>query len=62
MLMESRIPEDVIEELVAMGHQIVVRDAYSGGFALMQAIKVDPDSGLMFGGSDPRTHGGTRGY
>ncbi len=62
VFMEERIPEDVRQELTSMGHEIVVRPPYSGGFALMQAILVDPVTGLKFAGSDPRTHGGARGY
>ena len=50
------------ERLAALGHQITVRDAYSGGFALIQALRIDPVSGLYFGGSDPRTHGAAKGY
>jgi gamma-glutamyltranspeptidase/glutathione hydrolase len=60
--LESRIPEGVREELSRRGHRLVVKEPYSGGFALVQGIMVDPDSGLIFGGSDPRTHGGARGY
>ncbi len=52
VLMEERIPEDVRQELTRMGHEIVVRPPYSGGFALMQAILVDPMTGLKFAGSD----------
>ncbi len=62
VFMEERIPEDVRQELTRMGHRLVVRPPYSGGFALVQAILVDPVTGLKFGGSDPRTHGGARGY
>ena len=62
VLMEERIPEEVRAELARMGHQIVVRPPYSSGFALMQGILVDSETGLKFGGSDPRTHGGARGY
>ena len=62
VLMEERIPEEVRAELERLGHEIVVRPPYSGGFALVQGILVDVESGLMYGGSDPRTHGGARGY
>lgn len=60
--MESRIPADVRATLTQMGHQIVVTDPYSTNFALVQGIIIDPDSKLIFAGSDPRTHGGARGY
>lgn len=60
--MESRVPEDVRAELSRRGHELVVEEPYSGGFALVQGILVDSESGLKFGGSDPRTHGGARGY
>jgi gamma-glutamyltranspeptidase/glutathione hydrolase len=60
--MESRVPEDVRRRLTAMGHRINVTEEYSGGFATIQGIIMDSKSGLRFGGSDPRTHGGARGY
>jgi len=60
--MENRIPEEVRKKLEDMGHEIVVKPAYDTGFAKMQAIMIDPESGLMFGGSEPRTHGGARGF
>ncbi|MBW1691153.1 MAG: gamma-glutamyltransferase [Deltaproteobacteria bacterium] len=59
---ESRVPEEVRKKLEEMGHKIVVKEAYSTRFASMQAIMIDPESGLMFAGSEPRTHGGARGY
>ena len=62
VLMEERVPEEVRSELGRRGHEIVVRPPFSGGFALMQGILINPVTGLMFGGSDPRTHGGARGY
>ena len=62
VLMEDRVPEQVRAELSRMGHEIVLRPSYSSGFALMQGIQIDLVSGLKFGGSDPRTHGGARGY
>jgi gamma-glutamyltranspeptidase/glutathione hydrolase len=62
VFLEDRVPEAVREELARMGHEIVVRPPYSDGFALVQGILVDPETGLKFGGSDPRTHGGARGY
>jgi hypothetical protein len=52
----------VPEELARMGHEIVVRSPASDGFALVRGILVDPEAGLKFGGSDPWTHGGARGY
>lgn len=62
VMIESRVPEPVRKKLSEMGHKLAVKEEYSTEFALMQGITVDPDSGLMFGGSEPRTHGGARGF
>jgi len=55
---ERAIPEDVREGLRRRGHVVEVspRDWSSA-----QAIELDPESGLHFGGSDPRSDGLARG-
>ncbi len=62
VIMEDRIPEGVRKKLEEMGHKIVVAPGFDTGYAKVQGILIDPESGLMFGGSEPRTHGGARGF
>jgi gamma-glutamyltranspeptidase/glutathione hydrolase len=62
VIMEDRVPEAVRKKLEEMGHKIVVAPAFDTGYASVQGIMIDPESGLMFGGSEPRTHGGARGF
>lgn len=60
--MEARVPAAVRTKLGQMGHKIVLSSEFSGGFAIMQGILIDPATGLLHGGSDPRTIGGARGF
>ena len=62
VIMENRILEGVRKKLEQMGHKLVVVPSFDTGFASVQGIMIDPESGLMFGGSEPRTHGGARGF
>ena len=54
---ESRVPDSVLNELSALGHQLVVRDAYSQEMGRGQAIAHDSVSGVNFAASDPRADG-----
>jgi gamma-glutamyltranspeptidase/glutathione hydrolase len=51
---EAEIPADVIEALRARGHTIAVSDEIVSG---VEAIVVDPKTGRMTGGADPRRDG-----
>ncbi|HSW35685.1 MAG TPA: gamma-glutamyltransferase [Candidatus Limnocylindrales bacterium] len=53
--MEDRIPEEVREELKAMGHEISVRGSFDPHFGGAHAILVV--DGMMRGGADPRRDG-----
>ena len=56
--MESEIPVDVMENLVAKGHRI-----YIGGVgATVEAIYFDLETGMLTGGADPRSEGKALGY
>jgi len=50
--LESRIDNEVVEELAARGHRVVVRPAWCEGHVL--GIRFDPTRGLLEGGADPR--------
>jgi gamma-glutamyltranspeptidase/glutathione hydrolase len=48
---DSRMPRDVCDALVGLGHDIVVVDR-EFGFARPNAIVIDPETGLLHGGID----------
>jgi gamma-glutamyltranspeptidase/glutathione hydrolase len=59
--LEPGFPPDVVEALRQRGHEIVPPDlpgSYGGG----QIIRIDPETGALAGGSDPRKDGCALGY
>jgi gamma-glutamyltranspeptidase/glutathione hydrolase len=50
---EPRIPGDVVKGLEKKGHRIAMSRPWSHGRCL--AIRIDPDTGVMYGGASPRT-------
>ena len=59
---ESRIPENIIEKLIALGHEVEKRldfDKYFGG---AQGIMIIPGKKLILGGADSRRDGSGAGY
>lgn len=56
---ESTLPESIVSELRALGHNMVPAEAPIGG---SQAIWIDWDEGVLTGGSDPRKDGCAIGY
>jgi gamma-glutamyltranspeptidase/glutathione hydrolase len=59
MTVERGYPEAVRAELSALGHRVVVPDAPIGG---AQAIRIDQETGVLEGASDPRKDGCALGY
>jgi gamma-glutamyltranspeptidase/glutathione hydrolase len=57
LLIESRVKPDVVEELRKNGHNIVVRQEYSGAMGRGQAVLHNSATGTNFGASDPRADG-----
>jgi gamma-glutamyltranspeptidase/glutathione hydrolase len=53
---ESRYPEETIEELRRRGHTVRVLGPYAAGGAAF-LIERDPASGVLLGGADPRSEG-----
>src|SRR5204862_61557 len=50
---ETRIPEPVRAELAARGHDVHANHPW-GGVSLVCAVTVDPQTGVLAGGADPR--------
>jgi len=59
---EARIPADVQDALRQMGHKLDVRKDFDLYFGGAQGIVIDPRSGMMHGGADPRRDGKAIGY
>lgn len=60
--LESRIPEDVREALVQKGHELQVKKDFDLYFGGAQGIVIDPESGELHGGADPRRDGKAAGF
>ena len=58
---EGRVPAATIEALKAMGHTVRVLPGW-GSLGHMQVIGVDPRTGAMTAGADPRRTGYAMGY
>jgi len=54
---ETRIAPDVLKALSARGHAIVSGEAWTMKVGGMQAVALDPATGLMTGACDPRRDG-----
>ncbi len=59
---EARIPADVQDALRKMGHKLDVRKDFDLYFGGAQGIVIDPRSGMLHGGADPRRDGKAIGY
>ncbi len=62
VLVERGIPEDALNTLRDMGHQVAPPKPISGQFGGGQIILVDEESGIYLGGSDPRKDGCAVGF
>lgn len=61
--MEGRIPQSIRDELRAMGYnRLDIHEDYDLYFGGAQAILIDPETGEMQGGADPRRAGGVVAY
>lgn len=56
---EQGIPDEVVKELTARGHTVERVRVNSGGY---QGILIDPKTGMLHGGSEPRKDGAAVGY
>lgn len=61
LIVEDRLPLDTCYELRKLGHRLTVNGPWSGSCA-SQIIMLDPETGALFGGSDPRVEGLALGY
>ena len=54
VLVESRMPEDVVDGLIGRGHEVERLGAYEHTMGHAHAIRIDHERGSLAGGSDPR--------
>ncbi len=59
LFLEPEFSRDVVEALEARGHTV---DVSGRRWSSAQSIVIDPETGVMFGGSDPRADGEAVGY
>ena len=57
MDVEGRIPPDSLEGLRARGHELNVLADWTAQVGGGHGVAIDPDSGLLAGGADPRRDG-----
>jgi gamma-glutamyltranspeptidase/glutathione hydrolase len=60
--MENRIPEKIREALRSMGHEVVDMPDYSMFFGGLNGVLVNPETGKLHGGADPRRPCAAVGY
>jgi gamma-glutamyltranspeptidase/glutathione hydrolase len=62
LLLEDRFAPETIEALRAKGHEVIVGDGWEKETGGAQAIMIDPTTGVLQGGADPRREGYAVGY
>jgi gamma-glutamyltranspeptidase/glutathione hydrolase len=62
LYVEGRISPDIIEQLKAWGHDVVIKNDFDNYFGGAQGIFIDPDTGTLHGGADSRRDGVAVGY
>jgi gamma-glutamyltranspeptidase/glutathione hydrolase len=59
---EGRIAESTLTELERRGHKVNRWTSWHESAGHAHGITVDPDTGALFGGADPRSDGAAIGY
>ena len=59
---ESRVPDDVVQELIKRGHPVKVLEDFTDTMGHAGAILIDPTTNVRHGGADPRGDGAAVGY
>ena len=62
LYLEGRVSPATVAELKRRGHPVEVLPAWSETMGHAQAIVIDPDTGVRFGGADPRGDGAAAGH
>jgi len=59
---EGRVPQEVFDELARRGHPVEKVGHFTDALGHAGAIMIDPDTGLRYGATDPRSDGLAVGY
>jgi gamma-glutamyltranspeptidase/glutathione hydrolase len=59
---EARVPKAVRDELIRRGHEVRLIDDWSPLVGGGQGVMVDPETGALLGGADPRRDGAALGF
>ncbi len=59
---EDRIPAEALDGLRARGHELNVLAAFTSAVGGGHGVAIDPESGLLTGGADPRRDGASIGW
>lgn len=62
LVLESRIADETMRELLLRGHPVTVASRWEGTVGHAQAIRIDRDTGFFEGGADPRGDGAALGW
>ena len=62
LYVEGRISEEIIRELVALGHHVEVKKDFDNYFGGAQGILINQETDLLHGGADSRRDGVAVGY
>ncbi|NET39614.1 MAG: gamma-glutamyltransferase [Cyanothece sp. SIO1E1] len=62
LLLEQRIPIDIRSELAQRGHSVRAVAAWSEKMGHAHMIMIDPETGMLRGGADPRSDGVAMGW
>ncbi len=57
VLLESRLPTEIQDELRGLGHHVTTGPAWTMKVGGMQGVAIDPETGIFTGGCDPRRDG-----
>jgi gamma-glutamyltranspeptidase/glutathione hydrolase len=60
--MESRVPKKIRETLKSIGHDVIDREDYTMFFGGLNGVLVNPETGRLHGGADPRRPCAAVGY
>ncbi|HNS51460.1 MAG TPA: gamma-glutamyltransferase [Anaerolineae bacterium] len=62
VFIESAVPARTRAQILAAGHDLTVEPTFSPGFGGGQVIAIDPETRVLWGGSDPRKDGCAIGF
>lgn len=62
LMMENRFPAATVARLRELGHSVTLVDGWTGMTGHAQGIVIDPATGLLAGGADPRADGSAAGW